>query len=285
MADRKPIPKMIEAEVLFECRRRCCLCFYYQNRDEVRRGQIAHLNHDRSDDRKVNLVYLCFEHHDEYDSTTSQSKGLNEAEVRRCRDMIYQHFYDTETHDPIPASAGGNDGGSEELDPLPPITVYRDVRCKFPDFAESLSRPWRFSFQPSADEMEYFAYLANNGCDGVCLIERIDLPDGRIVIVCIEPPGNPGQSITNAVQELAFQVCERFDIPPEKLVWLENYEGDKEEWNMVVFGQRPPLNPFEDPKWIPMTQEHWNSLWLRPMKRPLPPLSKFHYSSKLRKLF
>jgi hypothetical protein len=92
MAKRPAIPTEIETRVLTSCRRRCCLCFYLSRRDDVRKGQIAHLNKDRADNRFENLCYLCLEHHDEFDSTTSQSKGLSAAEVRHYRDRLYKHY-------------------------------------------------------------------------------------------------------------------------------------------------------------------------------------------------
>jgi len=46
-----------------------------------RKGQIAHLNHDPSDNRPMNLVFLCIDHHDEYDRPTRLAKGLTSGEV------------------------------------------------------------------------------------------------------------------------------------------------------------------------------------------------------------
>src|SRR5207245_8498279 len=36
-----------------------------------------------------NLAFLCLTHHDQYDSTTSQSKGLKETEVRHFRSELH----------------------------------------------------------------------------------------------------------------------------------------------------------------------------------------------------
>ncbi len=90
MRKRSPIPRTIEDRVLISSARRCCLCVFLRSQDEVRKGQIAHLNHNSADTRFQNLVYLCFEHHDEYDSRTSQSKGFTLGEVRQYRDRLYQ---------------------------------------------------------------------------------------------------------------------------------------------------------------------------------------------------
>jgi hypothetical protein len=144
--------------------------------------------------------------------------------------------------------------------------------------------PWRFLLWQVANQPEFFAYKARNRADGVCLIERVDLPDGRVVIACVETAGNPGNSITNCVEELCFQVCERFEIPAHRLVWLEHYDYDREgEWNMVTFGQKPPRGPFADPKWIQMTPELWQQLQLKPIKRLTS--SNGQFNSKLSKLF
>jgi len=259
-------------------RRRCCLCVFLSDRDEVRRGQIAHLNHDRSDSRFKNLVWLCLEHHDEFDSQPSQSKGLTLDEVREYRDRLYErNGVLTATH--LAALAK-----STELNPLPETSEYEEVRERFSKELEFTKRPWRFGLWQVANEPELFAYKAGNRVDGVCLIERIDLPDGRIVIVCMEVAGNPGQSITNCVEELCFQVCERFEVPAERLVWLEHYDYYKDgEWSMVEFKRMPPDRPFEDPTWVCMTPEIWRDLRLKPQKH----LRSWHnnYRSKITKLF
>src|SRR5579859_4568332 len=59
MSTRMPANKSVEKDVLTASRRRCCLCVFLLNRDEVCQGQLAHLNRDRSDSRFANLVFLC----------------------------------------------------------------------------------------------------------------------------------------------------------------------------------------------------------------------------------
>ena len=80
-----------------------------------------------------------------------------------------------------------------------------------------MSTLWRYPLWQVANEPDLFAYKARNA-DGVCVIERIDLPDGKIVVACIQIAGNPGRSITNCVEDVCFQVCNRFEIPPNRLV-------------------------------------------------------------------
>ncbi len=86
------VPAETAKEVLTRSRRRCCLCFWLNGLDQVRKGEIAHLDQDASNNAVENLAFLCFEHHDEYDGRTSQSKGLQEAEVRHWRDMLYEEM-------------------------------------------------------------------------------------------------------------------------------------------------------------------------------------------------
>jgi hypothetical protein len=92
MASRKQIPAEVQKEVLLKSRRRCCLCFWLEGIDEVVRGQIAHLDHDASNNALDNLAFLCFDHHDEYDSTPNVSKGLQRPEVIQWRDALYEEL-------------------------------------------------------------------------------------------------------------------------------------------------------------------------------------------------
>jgi hypothetical protein len=277
---RKPPGRVIEKEVLTASRRRCCLCVFLNNQDEPRKGQIAHLNRNSSDSRFENLVFLCLEHHDDYDTRTSQSKAFLPDEVREYRDLLYARYREFKT----PALEHAIKEANAEIVPLPDTSQYDVVRQRFPKQLDFTSKPWRFPLWQVANRPEFFAYKAPNGADGVCLIERIDLPDERIVVVCIATAGNPGISITNCVEELCFQVCERFEIPPECLVWLEHYDYFKPaEWMRVTFARRPPNGPFKDPQWTTMTPEMWRELSLRPKER----LGIRHgeFESKVTKLF
>jgi hypothetical protein len=89
---RKKTPTEIELEVITKSRRRCCIC-YGLNRDEsIKKGQIAHLDRDATNYNFDNLAYLCLEHHDDYDSRTSQSKGWSDKEAKVYRNELYERF-------------------------------------------------------------------------------------------------------------------------------------------------------------------------------------------------
>jgi hypothetical protein len=92
MRTRKKIPDATQAEVLVQSRRRCSVCFGLNRDDSVKKGQIAHLDGNRDNNDIANLVFLCFDHHDEYDSSTSQSKGLARAEIERYREELTYRF-------------------------------------------------------------------------------------------------------------------------------------------------------------------------------------------------
>lgn len=265
--------------VVTACRRRCCLCVFISKVEEEKRGQIAHLNKDASDSKFENLVYLCLEHHDLYDSRTSQSKGYTEIEVRHYRDELHKRYPKSEALEDKALKP------TEAVQERSTVSGYDKVIAKAANRLGFVSRPWRYPLWQVKNQPEYFAFRAASGFDGVCLVERIDLPDGRIVVACIQTAGNPGTSITNSVEEVALQVCERFEIPADKLVWLENYHAldDAYEWRLVEFGTVPPKGPFADPKWTEMTPELWRGFRLRPKKQIKVWCGQ--YESKLRKMF
>ncbi len=89
---RKAIPSETQKTVLLKSRRRCCLCFWLEGRDEVQKGNIAHLDGRSENAEQNNLVFLCFDHHDDLDGTTRLAKGLREDEVRHWRDELYKEM-------------------------------------------------------------------------------------------------------------------------------------------------------------------------------------------------
>jgi hypothetical protein len=275
---RAHIPKSTETDALFAARRRCCLCLYIDGIDEEQNGQLAHLNRSAADPRFDNLVWLCTKHHDAYDTRRSQTKGYTPAEVRRYRDRLYKH------NKAALQALTKRAKYAVELRSAGDASAYVEMHRGASSRQEYLATPWRYPLWLEAERPSFFAFKARNRLDGVCLIERVDLPDGRIVIACIQVAGNPGNSITNSAEYICDQVCRRFSIPPEKLVWLEHYDlfgGD--EWKLVTFGVTPPVGEFAKPKWTMMMPALWRGLWLKP-KRKLK-VAFGSYESKLRKLF
>lgn len=132
---RKPLPKDTETAVLVRSRRRCCICFGIDRDTRPKLGQIAHLDKSNANHAESNLAFLCFEHHDEYDSISSQRKNYTQAEVKTFRDELYTtinkaftqqvHFGEISTPiaDPYAGTYmridSGMDGAELTLTPLP----------------------------------------------------------------------------------------------------------------------------------------------------------------------
>ncbi len=89
---RRSVPADVEQQVLQLSLRRCALCFHLNQDTGVKKGQIAHVDHRRSRSTLENLVFLCLDHHSEYDSTTSQHKNFTVAEVRAARTALYKRI-------------------------------------------------------------------------------------------------------------------------------------------------------------------------------------------------
>ena len=87
---RKKLNKETEVIVLLLCRRRCCICYGLNRDTSIKKGQIAHLDRNRNNNEHDNLVFLCLEHHDHYDTRTSQSKNLTVNEVRIFRKELHE---------------------------------------------------------------------------------------------------------------------------------------------------------------------------------------------------
>jgi hypothetical protein len=87
---RKTLSKEIEAIVLLFCRRRCCICYGLNRDTSLKKGQIAHLDGNSNNNELDNLAFLCLDHHDQYDSRTSQSKSFTVNEVRSFRKELHE---------------------------------------------------------------------------------------------------------------------------------------------------------------------------------------------------
>lgn len=92
---RTKVPARTLAEVVTASRRRCCICFALDSDSTEKAGQIAHLDRDASNSQPGNLAFLCLKHHDQYDSRTSQSKGLTLEEVKGYRGQLAAFVADT----------------------------------------------------------------------------------------------------------------------------------------------------------------------------------------------
>src|SRR5215469_7619288 len=87
---RKYFSTDIETQVFAKARRRCALCYVLNNDLGWKKGQLAHIDRDRTNITLENAAYLCAAHHDEYDSKPSQTKRFTPDELRVYQAMLYQ---------------------------------------------------------------------------------------------------------------------------------------------------------------------------------------------------
>ena len=87
---RKKITQDTQANVLLKSRRRCCICFGLNRDTSIKQGQIAHLDGNSTNDKEENLAFLCLVHHDQYDSSTRQSKNFTIDEVRKFKSELIE---------------------------------------------------------------------------------------------------------------------------------------------------------------------------------------------------
>jgi len=90
MNKRKKISDPNEKAVLTQSGRRCCICVAVNGDSSVKKGQVAHLDHNPANYKLDNLAWLCLEHHTEYDSISSQHKGWRKTEVKAYRSHLYE---------------------------------------------------------------------------------------------------------------------------------------------------------------------------------------------------
>ena len=97
---RPRIPIVVETKVLLTSRRRCCICFGLNRDNRIKQGQLAHLDHEPTNNDIENLAFLCFDHHDQYDSRTSQSKKITIEEVKAYKKELESHVIAAEKANP-----------------------------------------------------------------------------------------------------------------------------------------------------------------------------------------
>ena len=89
---RKVVSKKIQADILCKCQRRCALCFGLNNDTNIKEGQIAHIDRDNTNSEEKNLVYLCLDHHNLYDSKFKQTKNFTPLEVKTYKKELENYI-------------------------------------------------------------------------------------------------------------------------------------------------------------------------------------------------
>jgi len=83
-------PVKVREQVLYMCRRRCCVCFALHGDMGVKMGHIVHLDRDHRNCNIENLAFLCQICHGSYDGKSNQIVGYTPDEIRLYRDLLFQ---------------------------------------------------------------------------------------------------------------------------------------------------------------------------------------------------
>ena len=199
---RSSLPKPVETEVLRLSKRRCCLCFGLNADLDEKKGQIAHLDKNPSNNSLNNLAFLCLEHHDAYDSKTSQSKNFTMSEVKQYRTDLIAHFESDPDSVVESAGEGEADFRTAHAEPLQgyvhlPNEMSAALRRFLPNYdiptASDLAADWSLYFDPDT----FFPI----GCSGQFVRDGVtdyaffalhqQLKEYRIVVLIEEPDGTP----------------------------------------------------------------------------------------------
>ena len=142
MSSRPKISEDLASRVLIRCKRRCCLCVYLDYDNNVKRGQIAHINHKPDDNREDNLVFLCLTHHDQYDGQTRLSRKFAADELKYYRDLLCEEYAVQPECSDVPTSI--------------PIEVLEDaIACYYDDDSQYTSS--KIYMTPSLDQALFIA--------------------------------------------------------------------------------------------------------------------------------
>ncbi|WP_394885133.1 hypothetical protein [Clostridium butyricum] len=87
---------------------------------------------------------------------------------------------------------------------------------------------------------------------GICNIDKF----GRVFLVTQDVSDYPCTSITNAAEVVAQAICEKYEIKPEELIFIEHYKGDN--YKLISFSIQN--NKFIDPRWRRIELEELKSL-------------------------
>lgn len=87
-------PKDVELQAILRSARRCAMCFALKGDNEIKEGQISHIDRDPTNNDPENLVFLCLPHHNNYDTKQSQAKNYSPDELKRYRATLDQYVRD-----------------------------------------------------------------------------------------------------------------------------------------------------------------------------------------------
>jgi hypothetical protein len=120
------VPDDIKAEILRRCRRKCCRCFGLRGDLDVKDGQIAHINRDRTNAEIGNLVYLCLDCHKNYDSRNNRVQSYMPQEIRIYQTRLYKELHEDQMEWVMTVRASRADGESVREGVTRALSILRD---------------------------------------------------------------------------------------------------------------------------------------------------------------
>jgi hypothetical protein len=108
-------------------------------------------------------------------------------------------------------------------------------------------------------------YAGYHGSRAHCRLRIYADPGRPTVVIATEAPTNTGTSITHAAEMLAADVCGRFGIDPDGLLWVERYHaggGLPERFSRVEFKPHRHARPggLGSPAWSPISRARVEAL-------------------------
>ena len=103
-----------------------------------------------------------------------------------------------------------------------------------------------------------FNYVRYDGMPATCEID-IHRREGFTLVVASEEDGHRFGGIRESTDQLATLFCQKFNISPQRLVWVEHNEyGERysDAWYLVVFGFDWPKGVLENSFRCPVTEHH-----------------------------
>jgi deoxycytidine triphosphate deaminase len=145
------------------------LCFGLNGDFSEKKGQIAHIDQKPANQRDDNLVFPCLDHHDAFDSCTSQSKGLTREEVEFYKDKLFEAVQTK-----LPGRVSKDISVSAELEAV--TTFFRSLR-RLDLFAGSMLSGYEIQQAHAADllgidpfvhdHLTWSGYRLSSGNEGV----------------------------------------------------------------------------------------------------------------------
>lgn len=118
------------------------------------------------------------------------------------------------------------------------------------------------------DEIEEMVSPRFLGCylrARVRIFAPADSSDEPVVVLCSELVDNPSASVTNAAEEMATQVRDRY-VKGRPMIWIEHYTKFKEETFDLVEFDEGPGGSLCAPRWKHLGRERFEALIGSPLE-------------------